>query len=115
MRAALPPFVKGGLLALLRLPGPRLTWKEQVDLRFLRLLYPLRRPYGSNPDDDTAYHPLRDEPVAADGNLYPANSTLRPVLPIDEDLFVDVPRDVYYDPAMPGHWWVIPSKIKMIG
>jgi len=71
------------------------------------------------PDDDLVYYPLRDEPVAADGNLYPQNSKLRPVPPDlkDQDFeeFVDVPRDVYYDPAVPGHWWVIPSKIEMIG
>jgi len=89
--------------------GPRLTWKERVDLRFLRLLYPQHSPYRFNPDDDLVYEPLRDEPVAADGNLYPENSTLRPVPPDlkDEDFeeFVEVPRDVYYDPAVPGHWW----------
>ncbi len=81
----------------------------------LRLLYPPHSPHRYNPDDDTFYQPLRDEPVAADGNLYPPNSKLRPELPNDEDLFVEVPRDVYYDPAVPGHWWVIPSKIEMIG
>ena len=26
--------------------GPRLTWKEQVDLRFLRFLYPQDGPFG---------------------------------------------------------------------
>ncbi len=95
--------------------GPGLTRKERADLRFLRLLYPQHSPYPFNPDNDTSYQPLRDEPVAADGNLYPPNSKLRPELPNDEDLFVEVPRDVYYDPAVPGHWWVIPSKIEMIG
>ncbi len=84
--------------------GPRLTRKEQADLRFLRLLYPPHSPHQYNPDDDTYYQPLRDEPVDADGNLYPPNSKLRPELPNDEDLFVDVPRDVYYDPTVPGCW-----------
>ena len=84
--------------------GPRLTWKQRVDLRFLRLLYPPHSPYRFNPDDDLFHYPLRDEAVAADGNLYPQNSKLRPVLPNDEDLFVEVPRDVYYDRAVPGHW-----------
>ena len=87
--------------------GPRLTWKERVDLRFLWLLYPPRSPLRFNPDDDQqAYYPLRDEPVAADGNLYPQNSKLRPLFPDlkDEDFeeFVEVPRPVYYDPAVPG-------------
>jgi hypothetical protein len=98
--------------------GPRLTWKEQVDLRFLRLLYPQHSPDRFNPDADLLHYPLRDEAVAADGNLYPLNSKLRPLPPDlkDEDFeeFVEVPRDVYYDPAVPGHWWVIPSKIEMI-
>ncbi len=88
--------------------GPRLTRKERVDLRFLRLLYPPHSPYRFSPDDDTHYQPLRDEPVAADGNLYPQNSKLRPVPPNvkDEDFdeFVEVPRDVYYDPTVPGYW-----------
>jgi hypothetical protein len=95
--------------------APRLTRKERVDLRLLRLLYPPHSPYRFNPDNDTSYHPLRDEPIAADGNLYPQNSKLRPELPNDEDLFVEVPRDVYYDQAVPGHWWVIPAKVEMIG
>ncbi len=37
-----------------------------------------------------------------DGNLYPQNSKLRPLSPKqDEDFeeFVEVPRDVYYEPA----------------
>lgn len=84
--------------------GSHLTWKERVDLRFLRLLYSQEKPYSSGPGDDSHYHPLRDQPFAADGNLYPPNSKLRPVLPNDEDLFVEVPRDVYYDPAVPGCW-----------
>ena len=88
--------------------GPRLTRKQQVDLRFLRLLYPPHSPYRFNPDDDLFHYPLRDEPVAADGNLYPQNSKLRPVSPDlkDEDFeeFVEVPRDVYYDPTVPGCW-----------
>lgn len=75
--------------------GPRLTWKERVDLRFLRLLYPRRSPYWFNPDDELVHYPLRDEPVAADGNLYPQNSKLRPLPPDlkDEDFeeFVEVP------------------------
>ncbi len=88
--------------------GPRLTWKERVDLRLLRLLYTQDGPYRVNPDDDLVYYPLRHEPVAADGNLYPQNSKLRPVPPDvkDEDFeeFVEVPRDVYYDPTVPGYW-----------
>ncbi len=84
--------------------GSRLTRKERADLRLLRLLYPPHSPHRYNPDDDTFYQPLRDEPVAADGNLYPPNSKLRPELPNEEDLFVDVPRDVYYDATVPGCW-----------
>ena len=59
--------------------GPRLTRKERVDLRLLRLLYPQHSPYRFNPDADLFHYPLRDQPVAADGNLYPQNSKLRPV------------------------------------
>lgn len=96
--------------------GPRLTWKERVDLRLLRLLYPPHSPYRFNPNDDLVYYPLRDEPVAADGNLYPQNSKLRPVPPDlkDEDFeeFVEVPRHVYYDPTVPGHWWPSVQKSK---
>ncbi len=92
--------------------GPHLTRKERADLRFLRLLYPQHSRYPFNPDDDTSYQPLRDDPFAADGNLYPPNSKLRPLLPDlkDDDFeeFVEVPRDVYYGPAVPGRWWVIP-------
>ncbi len=87
--------------------GPHFTRKDLADLRFLRLLYPPRNPHRNNPDHavfQQAYYPLRDEPVAADGNLYPPNSKLRPELPDDEDLFVEVPRDVYYDPTVPGRW-----------
>ena len=56
--------------------GSCLTWKEQVDLRLLELLYPQRKPYISGPDDELYYHPFRIEPLAADGNLYPRNSEL---------------------------------------
>jgi hypothetical protein len=80
--------------------------QERVDLRFLRLLYRQGNPYSSDPGDDSHYHPLRDEPAAADGNLYPPNSKLGPLPPDlkDEDFeeFVEVPRDVYYDPTVPG-------------
>ena len=83
---------------------PCLTRKEEVDLRFLRLLYSQHSPHRFDPEDEFSHYPLRDAP-AADGNLYPPNSKLRPVLPdLDEDLFVEVPRDVYYDPAVPGRW-----------
>ena len=88
--------------------GPRLTRHEQADLRLLRLLYPPHSPYRFNPDDDLLHYPLRDEPVAVNGNLYPQNSKLRPAPPDvkDEDFeeFVEVPRDVYYDPTVPGYW-----------
>jgi hypothetical protein len=56
--------------------GSCLTWKEQVDLRLLELLYPQRKPSISGPDDELYYHPFRIEPLAADGNLYPRNSEL---------------------------------------
>jgi len=89
--------------------GPRLTRKERTDLRFLRLLYPQGKPCTFDPKKDLSYHPLRDEPVAADGNLNPQNSKLRPVPPDlkDEDFeeFVEVPRYVYGHPGYPGHRW----------
>jgi len=81
--------------------GPRLTRKERTDLRLLRLLYPQGKPYTFNPDNDLSYHPLRDEPLAEDGNLYPQNSKLRPLF----EEFVDVPPYVYGHPGYPGHRW----------
>jgi hypothetical protein len=57
--------------------GPRLTRKERTDLRFLRQLDPSPKHRSYDADDDLHYHPLRDEPFAEDGNLYPADSKLR--------------------------------------
>ena len=65
--------------AFRRRAGPPLTRKDYVDLRFLRLLYSQEAPPSLDPDMDLGYLPLRDEPFAADGNLYPANSKLRPL------------------------------------
>jgi hypothetical protein len=60
--------------------GPRLTWKEEADLRFLRILYPHDSPPSPRfAVDDPGYYPLRDELAAADGNFYPTNSTLAPL------------------------------------
>ena len=86
--------------------APRLTVKEQTDLRVLRLLYPQQSP-RYNPDfHEFDYHPLRDAPLAVDGNLYPPNSKLAPLEEgeiIEE--FVDVPPYVIGHPAYPGHRW----------
>jgi hypothetical protein len=85
--------------------GPRLTWREQVDLRFLRLLYPTEKPprlYLGNAFD---YEPLRDEPLAADGNLYPAGSKLAPLKDGEIEEFIDIPPFVYGHPGYPGHRW----------
>ena len=86
--------------------GPRLTRKEKADLRFLRRFYsqPRESPPGLLLDDKSFYLPLRDEPLAADGNLYPPNSKLAPVK--DGDIieeFVDVPPYVIGNPNYPGH------------
>lgn len=85
--------------------GPPLTWKEQVDLRFLRLLYQQhnRRAFIQTMFD---YEPLRDHPLSKDGNLYPADSKLRPLEDgeIAEE-FVDLPPFVIGDPNRPGHRW----------
>jgi hypothetical protein len=82
----------------------RLTRKERTDLRFLRVLYSRHiEPY--DPDKDPSYHPLRDAPVAEDGNLYRRDSKLRP--PKDgeiEEEFVDIPRYCYPPHArLPPH------------
>jgi hypothetical protein len=86
--------------------GPRLTRSERVDLRLLRLLYsPSESSLNYNPDDDPHYHPLRDEPVAENGNLYPPHSRLRPAPSSPEDAdsieFVDVPRYFTSNPNFP--------------
>jgi hypothetical protein len=85
--------------------GPPLTQKEQADLRVLRLLYPQSASRRSTVDE-LEYWPLRDAPLAADGNLYPVDSKLRPLVEgeiIEE--FVDVPPYVYGNPNRPGHRW----------
>jgi hypothetical protein len=86
--------------------GPRLTRREWVELRLLRLLYsPSESAFEYKPDDDPHYHPLRDEPVAENGNLYPPNSRLRPAPndPEDADFveLVEVPRYEYSNPNIP--------------
>ena len=60
----------------------RLTPKECTDLRFLRVLY--SRPLAHyDPCSDEllcpGYYPLRDEPLAEDGNLYAPDPRLRPL------------------------------------
>jgi hypothetical protein len=70
--------------------GPRLTLKEQTDLRFLRLLYP-QSPPSSDPDDELHYRPLRDAPLSVDCNLYPPDSKLPPLIEGEMTEFVDVP------------------------
>ncbi len=84
----------------------RLTRKERADLRLLRLLYsPSKSPFRYDPDDDSSYHPLRDEPLAENGNLYPPDSRLRPAPGSPEDVDfeepVDHPRYVYSNPDYP--------------
>jgi hypothetical protein len=85
--------------------GPRLTGKEQVDLQLLRLLYSSSPLFSYDPDKDLQYHPLRDEPFAENGNLYPPKSRLRPVPSSSEDEdfveFGDVPRYVTSNPNYP--------------
>jgi hypothetical protein len=85
--------------------GPRLTRRERVELRLLRLLYsPSESPLNYNPDDDPYYHPLRDEQFAENGNLYPPKSRLRPA-PSSPDAdfveFAECPRYVYSNPNIP--------------
>jgi hypothetical protein len=58
-----------------------------------------------DPDDDPFYEPLRDERLAVDGNLYPANSKLAPLKDGDFEEFVDVAPYVYGHPGYPGHRW----------
>lgn len=94
--------------------GLRLTWKEQVDLRFLRLLYPQRRLARSEQKDElNPYEPLRDEPLAEDGNLYPVDSKLAP--PKEGEIireFVAVPPYVIGNPNYPScRWlWELPAQ-----
>ena len=86
--------------------GPRLTRRERVELRLLRLLYsPSESSNAYKPDDEPHYHPLRDAPFAANGNLYPPNSRLRPAPDSPEDAdfieLVEVPRYEYSNPNIP--------------
>ena len=91
--------------------GPRLTRKERINLRLLRLLYsPAESSFSYDPDEDPHYHPLRDEPFAENGNLYPPNSRLRPAPSSSEGAdfveFIDVPRYVTSNPNHPEmHGW----------
>jgi hypothetical protein len=75
--------------------GPPLTRKERTDWRFLRRLYPSPKPRTYHADDELRYHPLRDEPFAEDGNLYPADSKLRPLKYEDIEEYVDIPPYCY--------------------
>jgi hypothetical protein len=84
--------------------GARLTWKERTDLRFLRLLYP-QQSTQYNPDYELHYQPLRDAPLASNGNLYPPDSKLAPLKEGEIEEFVDVPPYIYGHPAYPGHRW----------
>ena len=86
--------------------GPRLTRKEAVELRFLRLLYPRSRQSPLPPDQDDFYQPLRDAPLAVDGNLYPSHSKLAPLKEGEIEEFVDVPPYVIGHPGYPGHRWL---------
>ena len=74
--------------------GPRVTRKERIDLRFLPVLYS-HPPPPRNPCSDELsrhdYQPLRDEPLAEDGNLYPSDSKLREI----EEEFVAIPKYCY--------------------
>lgn len=58
--------------------GPRLTCKEQVDLRFLRPLYPRHIPDRDPSFAEFYYDIFRDQPFSEDGNVYPWDSKLRP-------------------------------------
>jgi hypothetical protein len=73
----------------------RLTPKDSTELRFLRMLYSKTPDRKGNSDElrflDEMYFPLRDEPLADDGNLYPPNSRLREI----EEEFVAVPKYCY--------------------
>lgn len=94
--------------------GPGLTWKEQVDLRFLRLLYSQEDPARSEQEDEfNPYELLRDEPFAEDGNLYPVDSKLAP--PKEGEIireFVAVPPYVIGNPNYPScRWlWELPAQ-----
>lgn len=56
--------------------GRPLTLKEQTDLRVLAMHYPTA-PISRYDEkfDEFSYHPLRDAPIATDGNLYPVPTT----------------------------------------
>jgi hypothetical protein len=73
--------------------GPRLTRRERIELRFLRMLYSQETGNYNPYLDETCYCPLRDEPLAQDDNLYPPNSKLRP--PKDDEIeeeFVEIAK-----------------------
>jgi hypothetical protein len=85
--------------------GLPLTRKEHADLRFLRLLYPCETRLRFDPDLEPGYVALRDEPLAADGNLYRADSKLRPKDGEIVEEYVVIPPYVYGNPNRPGHRW----------
>jgi hypothetical protein len=79
---------------LARKGGPDLTPKEENDLAFLRQFYSYSRPKHDPCFDEFSCHdysPLRDEPLADDGNLYAPNSKLREI----EEEFVAIPKYCY--------------------
>ena len=58
--------------------------------RAIRIIHS-RVPLGSDPDDEFYYQPLRDAPLAVDGNLYPPKSKLPPQKDGEFEEFVDCP------------------------
>jgi hypothetical protein len=63
--------------------APSLSRKDRNELKLLRWLHPEPEPSPSKLDDDQmelirGYHPFQSELPAADGNLYPQDSELRP-------------------------------------
>ena len=87
--------------------GKPLSRRERNNLRLLRQLYSHHKPRGAAKEElgDIHYHPLRDAPLAEDGNLYPPGSKLRPAPKnLDEDDFVefaDCPPILYGHPEDP--------------
>jgi len=97
-----------------------LSRKERDDLRLLRWLYPPLHRKSQRSDDTEAEaeaqasaeaqadaepwkrHPFRDEVPAADGNLYPQDSKLRPSPNEPEFVeFADGPKYCIYKPGQP--------------
>jgi hypothetical protein len=84
-----------------------LTIEEQYDLRLLSVLYSTNQSRDAPHEEvDETDNLLQHAPVAADGNIYPHDSRLRPAPPADFEEFVWVPPYVIGNPNRPDAVWL---------